>query len=97
MILAELPLFQKHHLVVKEWLPDGQTKSGIHLEYAESLPRMFGTAINLGVDAIAEGLQVGDSVVFPRYAGEPYNHGEERYHIFNIADIEATWRGELEL
>ena len=97
MKLAEIPLHQRHHLVVKEWLPEGQTKSGIHLAHAESLPRVFGTVVNPGVDAIAEGLEVGDSVVFPRYAGEPYKQDNETFHVFNIADIEATWRGELEL
>ena len=97
MILAELPLHKPYHIVIKEWSPEGTTASGIFLSHHESLPKIFGTVVNLGATAKAEGLEVGDSVVFPRYAGEPYTHGDETYHIFHIDDIEATWRGELEL
>lgn len=67
---------RSNHLLVKPFLPDGETDSGILLAYQSDIPTYFAEVVAVSPPAIDTGESVpktGDIVVYERYASERVN------------------------
>lgn len=87
MNLDELHLHRTDLCLVREWIPEGETASGILLQHHHSLPKIFATVIRVPKNAP---VKLDDTIVFARYAGESVHVEDVEYHFLNTADIEAV-------
>ena len=86
MKLEDVRLHRDDLVLIKEWHPHGCTESGIILDHSDALPKIFGDVILAPGGAC---VKEGDFIVFPRYAGEPVDLDDGRFHFLNVDDVEA--------
>ena len=80
--------------IIKERPVEEKSQGGIILTTSSQERQYIGTVIAVGEGAILESgaikpmqVEVGDEVMFARFAGTPINYNEEQYIILNERDI----------
>jgi len=90
------PLFDR--IVIKEINPEVTTASGIVLPSAAQEKPQMATVVAVGAGGIVDGkeikmlLKVGDTVLYPKYAGSEFKLNGETLTVLRQSDILAKVR-----
>jgi chaperonin GroES len=80
----------RNRVVVKKKATEEKTPGGIVIPESEQKPQTTGEVVAAGIDDLGETLNVGDIILFGKYAGTPIKVQNEDFIIMKYDEVIAV-------